>query len=317
MARAQKHIRFDWAMKRLLRNKSNFEILEGFLSELLKIDIKIQEILESEGNQKYEDDKYNRVDILVKNEKDELILVEIQNDSQSDYFHRMNYGQAKLLTDHIDLGQKYSEIKKIYSINIVYFDLGQGDDYVYVGKTDFKGLHNEDVLQLSENQKDSFLIKDVSDIFTTYYILKINKFDDVAKNTLDEWIYFLKHSEIKEEFKAKGLKKAKNILRIDNLPEKDRKAFYNYIENWRIRESEIETALYKGKKKAEEKYLPLIEKAIQKEREAKQKELEAKQKELEAKQKLIETARFLKQQGIDDNKISEITGLDKEEIGKL
>jgi predicted transposase/invertase (TIGR01784 family) len=174
MARAQKHIRFDWAMKRLLRNKSNFEILEGFLSELLKIDIKIQEILESEGNQKYEDNKYNRVDILVKNEKDELILVEIQNDSQSDYFHRMNYGQSKLLTDHIDLSQKYSEIKKIYSINIVYFDLGQGDDYVYVGKTDFKGLHNEDMLQLSENHKDSFFIKDVSDIFTTYYILKIN-----------------------------------------------------------------------------------------------------------------------------------------------
>ena len=28
-------ISFDWAMKRLLRNKANFEVLEGFLSELL------------------------------------------------------------------------------------------------------------------------------------------------------------------------------------------------------------------------------------------------------------------------------------------
>lgn len=38
-------IRFDWAMKRLLRNKANFDILEGFLSELLKEDIKIKQIL--------------------------------------------------------------------------------------------------------------------------------------------------------------------------------------------------------------------------------------------------------------------------------
>ena len=38
---SQKHIRFDWAIKRLLRQKSNFGILEGFLSELLNFDVKI------------------------------------------------------------------------------------------------------------------------------------------------------------------------------------------------------------------------------------------------------------------------------------
>ena len=40
-------ISFDWAMKKLLRSKANFEILEGFLSELLKNNIHILEILES------------------------------------------------------------------------------------------------------------------------------------------------------------------------------------------------------------------------------------------------------------------------------
>ena len=29
-------IRFDWAMKRLLRDKSNYVVLEGFLSTLLE-----------------------------------------------------------------------------------------------------------------------------------------------------------------------------------------------------------------------------------------------------------------------------------------
>ena len=32
---ASNYIRFDWAMKRLLRNKANFAVLEGFLTTLL------------------------------------------------------------------------------------------------------------------------------------------------------------------------------------------------------------------------------------------------------------------------------------------
>jgi len=64
---------------RLLRNKANFDILEGFLSELLHEDFKIKQILESEGNKETEDDKFNRVDILVENKNGELVIVEIQN----------------------------------------------------------------------------------------------------------------------------------------------------------------------------------------------------------------------------------------------
>jgi len=63
----RKLISFDWAIKRILRSKANFEILEGFLSELLKEDIKIIEILESESNQEQKDDKFNRLDLKVKN----------------------------------------------------------------------------------------------------------------------------------------------------------------------------------------------------------------------------------------------------------
>ena len=52
------YIRFDWAMKRLLRNKANFAVLEGFLTTLLRDRIKIQKLLESESNQEEEFDKY-------------------------------------------------------------------------------------------------------------------------------------------------------------------------------------------------------------------------------------------------------------------
>jgi predicted transposase/invertase (TIGR01784 family) len=230
---------FDWAVKKLLRNKANFVVLEGFLSELLFDDIKIQKILESESNQETENDKYNRVDILTQNSKNELIIVEIQNTYEIDFFHRMIYGTSKALIENISLGQPYSEIKKVISINVVYFDLGQGKDYIYKGKTNFEGLHENDTLQLSIQQKQTFTKKEISDFFPEYYIIKVNKFNDIAKDTLDEWVYFLKNSEVKDEFKAKGLAEAKEVLDIMRLDKEQQYGYNRYLDYLHYKASEI------------------------------------------------------------------------------
>ena len=237
----KKLIRFDWAVKKLLRNKANFVILEGFLSELLFDEIRIQKILESEGNQETEDDKFNRVDILTQNSKNELIVIEIQNTFEIDFFHRMAFGASKALTENLSLGQPYSQIKKIISINIVYFDLGQGNDYVYRGGTVFKGLHQNDTLTLSDKQKFAFSKEKVSDIFPEFYIIKVNKFDDIAQDNLDEWVYFLKNSEVKDEFKAKGLKEAGEVLDYMRLPESEQFSYNRYLDYLHYKASEIES----------------------------------------------------------------------------
>jgi predicted transposase/invertase (TIGR01784 family) len=236
---SKKLIRFDWAIKRLLRNKANFVVLEGFLSELLFDDIRIQKILESEGNQETDEDKYNRVDILTQNSKNELIIVEIQNTYEIDYFHRMVYGASKALTENLGLGQPYAAIKKVISINIVYFDLGQGKDYIYKGITAFQGLHEKDILQLSNKQKGTFLRQNVSDIFPEYYIIKVNQFNDVAKNTLDEWVYFLKNSEVRDEFKAKGLAEAKEVLDVMRLDKEQQYGYNRYLDYLHLKASEV------------------------------------------------------------------------------
>jgi predicted transposase/invertase (TIGR01784 family) len=238
---AKKLVRFDWAMKRLLRNKANFDILEGFLSELLHEDFSIKQILESEGNKETEDDKFNRVDILVENRKGELVIVEIQNTREADYFQRMLYGAAKVIVEHIAEGQPYSKVKKVYSVNIVYFDLGQGDDYVYHGTTTFVGIHSNHELELSEKQKELFKKTSVSDLYPEYYVIKTNRFNEVARDTLDEWIYFLKTAEIKDEFTAKGLKSASRKLDILKLDPADRKAYDKYMEAQRSDASFVET----------------------------------------------------------------------------
>jgi predicted transposase/invertase (TIGR01784 family) len=222
-----------------LRNKANFVVLEGFLSELLFDNIKIEQILESESNQDYDDDKFNRVDILTQNSKNELIIIEIQSTYEIDYFHRMAYGVSKSISENLKLGQKYSEIKKVISINIVYFDLGQGQDYIYRGRTDFKGLHQNDILSLSEKQKQTFVKQEVADIFPEYYLLKVNQFNDIAKDTLDEWVYFLKNSEVKDNFKAKGLKEANEVLDIMRLEKEDQYGYNRYLDSLHLKASEV------------------------------------------------------------------------------
>ena len=195
--------------------------------------------MESEGNQQSEDDKFNRVDILTQNSKNELIIMEIQNTYEIDYFQRMTCGASKVLTENFKLGQEYREVKKVISINIVYFDFGQGQDYVYKGGTVFKGLHWHDTLNLSERQQTVFAKKSVSDIFPEYYIIKVNDFNDIAKNCLDEWIYFLKNSEVKDEFNAQGLKEAGTILDIMRLNEEEQYGYNRYMEYISYKASEM------------------------------------------------------------------------------
>jgi hypothetical protein len=100
-----RYIRFDWAIKRLLQQKANFGVLEGFLTVFLGEKITIVELLESEGNQLSEDDKFNWVDIKALNDKGEIIIVEIQNTRELYYLERILYGVAKAITEHISLGE--------------------------------------------------------------------------------------------------------------------------------------------------------------------------------------------------------------------
>ena len=299
-------VHFDWAVKRLLRNKSNFVVLEGFLSTLLGQEIRIVKMLESEGNKETSEDKFNRVDMLAEDSKGELIIIEVQNNRELDYFHRMLYGASKAITDYINERQEYGIIRKVYSINIVYFELGQGKDYVYHGKTTFKGIHYNDVLQLSVRQKEQFVRHEAGDIFPEYYVLRVDGFNQQAKTPLDEWIAFLKTGEIDQNSTAHGLQEARERLRIDQLNEKDRRQYYADMEALRYQRSVIKTGWIEGK--AEGKAEGLAE--------GKAEGLaEGKAEGLAEGQRLIATN--FKKQGICIETIAQCTGLSIEEINEL
>jgi predicted transposase/invertase (TIGR01784 family) len=114
------------------------------------------------------------------------------------------------------------------------------------------GLHHKDHLKLSPKYQKFFQYETPDDLFPEYYLININKFDNVAKTPLDEWIYFLKNETIEDSFTAKGLKKAKEVLDIMKLSPAERRDYENFLDNQRSKRSSYDTATYKGIQKGRE-----------------------------------------------------------------
>jgi len=249
----RKLISFDWAIKKILRSKANFGILEGFLSELLFTDITILEVLESESNQDNEVEKFNRVDIKVKDTTGKILLIEVQYSRELDYLHRILYASSKTIVEHMEQGKPYSEVSKIISISILYFVFGKGNDYIYHGTTDFIGLHDKKELKLTKHQQQLYQIAKVSDIYPEHYLIELRNFDNIAKNTLDEWIYFLKNEQVKDEFTAKGLGQAKEALDVMKMNAEERWAYQQYQQELHHQASLYQSTYVLGQIEGEEK----------------------------------------------------------------
>jgi hypothetical protein len=298
-------VSFDWAMKHILRDKANFDVLEGFLSALLNEEIRVVALLESEANQDNATDKFNRVDLLVQDAEEAAFIIEVQYSYASHYLKRLLYGTAKLITDHLEVGDEYSNVKKVISISLLYFLLGEADetnDYVYHGATHFTGLHSGKPLPVRQDtlQQDAQSAKGKrtgskprqakTNVFPEYYLIEIERFPDVVKNALDEWIYFFKHSEIPAEFRARNIQVARDKLALMKMSDDDRRAYERF---WLARASyqnEIQSAEQKGRKEG-----------VEAGREAER----------------YETARKMKAKGLDPALIAEISGLTEGELRAL
>ena len=241
-----KYIRFDWAVKRMLRDKANFAVLEGLITVLLGEKITISEILESEGNQESASDKFNRVDIKAINSKGEIIIVEVQLTRQLYYLQRMLYGVSKAITEHIQIGDKYDNVKKVYSINILYFDLGQGKDYLYHGRTVFTGVHTGDQLKVNTRERNEITLCTPENVFPEYYIIRVNEFNDIAKTPLEEWLDYLKNNRIKDNTTTPGLREARERLLYMTMDDKDRRAYDSHMDDIMVQNDVLDTAKMEG-----------------------------------------------------------------------
>lgn len=311
--KSRKIVSFDWAIKNILRNKANFNILEGFIYALLKEKISISELIESESNQNNTEMKFNRVDLLAVNEKGEHIIIEVQYAPEQSYFKRLLYGTSKDIVDNLKIGEDYSNVKKVYSVSLIYFDVevhtkGKAPvDYVYHGRVDFTGLHNGKRVKIDTN----YLIgyeesgKEDINIFPEYFIIPVTLFNDEVKDDLDQWIYAFKNNEVKDSFSAPGIKEMGEKLEFISMSPKEQRIYNRYLEDLA---SERGVFKFYERKEREAKAEGRIEGKIEGKLEGK---LEGK---IEGK---LETAVELKKLGVSVSVIIEATGLTKDEIGEL
>ena len=320
------YIRFDWAIKRLLRQKANFGVLEGLLTVLLNEKVQIVELLESESNQLTADDKFNRVDIKAKNNKDEIIIIEVQNTRELYYLERILYGVAKAITEHISLGERYHEVKKIYSISILYFDIGKGTDYLYHGQNNFVGVHTSDRLEVTTKEKDALVHKLPAEVFPEYFLIRVNEFNKAAVTPLEEWVEYLKTGCIRPDTKAPGLEEARKKLIYYSMSPAERRAYDEHLSAIMIQNDVLDGAKLEGRiegrieGRMEGRQEGLVEGLQKGLEEGLQKGFEeGLQKGIEEgrKKSLIEIARNMKKLGVSTEVITQSTGLSEEEIKSL
>lgn len=291
MEQQDRYIRFDWAVKRLLRQKANFGVLEGFLTVLLGEEVKILEMSECENDPSQKaDELLYRVVLLASNSKNETLLFEIQNMRKLYYLERLLYAVEKDFPASIVQSELYSEVKKGYSVNIFYFDIGQGNDFLYHGRDIFMGVHTDVLLELTTKERDAIVRKMPAEIFPEYFLIRVNEFNKVAVTPLEEWVEYLKTGCIRPGTTAPGLEEARRKLIFHNMPPAERQAYEEHlsaimIQNDLLKETRIEGEL-EGRKEG-------------------------------IKEGILVTARRMKAKGMDPETIADITGLEAEVIKEL
>lgn len=313
MTEKSRYIRFDWAIKRILRDKANKEVLEGLITVLLGEPVTITEILESESNKERFEDKSNRVDVKAKTAAGEYIIVEVQLTKERDFFQRILFGTATTINDQIGIGKDYSVIKKIYSINILYFEFGCGDDYAYHGVTTFRGMTKKDsVLQLKTPSEEKYISESTKrmtmpeEVFPEYFLLLVSHFNEMARTPIEEWMEYLKDGAIRDDTTTPGLQAAREKLAIMSMTEKERREYRDFMvsvhaakDNWdTMRDEARAEGLAEGRAKGRA-------------------EGRAEGQAEGERNKAMETARRMKAKGYPLEDIAEISGLTVEAINRL
>ena len=244
------------------------------------------------------DDKFNRVDIKAKNTEGDIILIEIQNTRELYYLERVLYGVAKAVTEHLHLGQDYSGVKKVYSISILYFDIGVGTDYLYHGQNQFVGVHTHDHLQVNTKERGAIVKRLPSEIFPEYILVRVNEFDKVAVTPLEEWVRYLKDGIITSETTAPGLEEAREKLRYYSMSPEERYAYDEHLNAIMIQNDVLSTAKFEGREEGLAEGL-------------------AEGREEGRVEERLETARRMRSDGLSMEMVVRYTGLSEEEINKL
>lgn len=286
-------ISFDYAIKYLLRNKSDYDIIEGFISALFAAQgykpVKINAILDSESNKETSHLKKSIADLVVEDEDGNKYIVEIERAFTQNFIHKACFNSSRLIVDNIAGSQDYTAIRKVFHISLLYFSTKEMQKPIYHGKTIIHEIDTAHPIDVRIANQGLVMFEN-HNIFPEYFFISVPLFNDIINQEIDEWLYVMKHSEVKGDFKSPYMTKVAERMNVLKMNDEERNEYIHYLKQAVHSQDTLSAAEAKGEARG-------IEKGIEK--------------------RNIEVAINMLKQNLDVNLIIAVTGLSIDHILKL
>jgi predicted transposase/invertase (TIGR01784 family) len=293
-------ISFDYAIKYLLKDKGDYEIVEGFISALLKSqgykDVKIVALLDTESNKEDKMGKRSLADLVVEDADHHKYIIEIERNIKDTFVHKACFNTSRLIVDSIAQNIEYDHIVKVFHITLLYFPVGKGA--IHHGKTIIREMETNEKLNLHMMNPKTDETFDATDIFPEYFFISIPQFDDRLEQEIDDWLFVMKYDDVPSTFHSPYMKKVAERLSVLKMTAEERNKYYSYKKKLCDEKEELRAAEAKGRAEG-------------------QAEGEAKGKAEGKTEAIIIMAKRMLELGLSIEEISKVTTLPVSEIKKL
>ena len=247
-------ISFDYAIKYLLKDKGGYEIVEGFISALLKSqgykDIKIVALLDTESNKEDKKSRRSLADLIVEDEEHRKYIIEIERNLQHSFIHKACFNTSRLIVDNLAERIDFTEIVKVFHISILYFPVGNGP--VHHGQTIIRDIESNEKLTVHIKDPDTGVVVDATGILPEYFFISIPLFNDRLEKEIDDWLYVMKHDTVPTTFHSPYMQKVADKLSILKMTPEERDSYYYYLKQVYTDRDELQAAEAKGKEEGEQ-----------------------------------------------------------------
>ena len=213
----------DYIFKRVFAYKGNESVLKDFLEALLKIEIKRIKITNPEIIPYEKGEKRGLLDIKAEINDGTMLDVEMQMKNERNTEERATSYMGKLISEQLQVGHKYTELKKSIVIFITNYNFLKRNSYHSIGRMKFDKTIEDEYVNLGYDKED-----EVASKYIEVHYIELPKFKkkELSKFTkLDQWMcIFTQNREgiMLAEKENKEIKRAINTLDFLSKDPKER-----------------------------------------------------------------------------------------------
>lgn len=241
-------VSFDYAIKYLLRDKGDYEVVEGFISALLQAKgysaVKILALLESESNRADAKSKRSVADLIVEDVNKHKYIIEIERNVKDSFIHKSLFNTSRLIIDNLAQREDYTQITKVFHISLLYFPIGNGA--IHHGETIIKEIESEARLTIHLKNSETGEVFDATNILPEYFFISIPLFNNRLEKEIDEWLYVMKYEQVPANFHSVYMQKIAEKLAILKMTVEGRATYSYYQKQLYNDHDELQAAIKRG-----------------------------------------------------------------------